>query len=96
MRKELRRSAYCCKQHAFDHMCQTTVEPETTRRHSRRKLHSVLHCKTSACLSMIVNRNILELTQAVLADQPQLPSEYISRWLNFGPLQKLKRFCGPK
>ena len=90
MRKELRRRATvldvdefrtsktcnCCKQRAFEHMYHTTVDPETGRR-SRRKLHSVLHCKTSDCLSMTVNRdvnasrNILELTQALLAGQPR-------------------------
>ena len=66
----------CCKQRAFEHMYQTTVDPETWRR-SRRKLHSVLHCKTSDCLIMTVSRdvnasrNILELTQALLAGQPR-------------------------
>ena len=66
----------CCKQRSFEHMVLTTVDEETGAR-SRRKLHSVLHCKTSDCLSMTVNRdvnasrNILELTLAQVAGRPR-------------------------
>ena len=66
----------CCKQHSFYNMILRRRDPTTGVTKSS-KIHGVLHCGTSGCLSATVNRdvnasrNILELTECLLQGRPR-------------------------
>ena len=77
---EYRTSKTCntCKLHSFENMLHR-VHDDATDRMKSHKVHCVLHCKTSGCLSKTVNRdvnasrNIMELTIHLLCGQPRPP-----------------------